>query len=155
MDAPDHTTTESIRALFAERKLRCTAQRLAVFETLAATKSHPTAEELRSLVNESGIELSLATVYNTLDAFCDAGIAMRLPSPTGCCRFDANTDPHVHVMLPEQDAIVDVPVELSRRLLGHVPPDVLREIERSLGIEIETLNIELIARPQPPSTASD
>ena len=139
-----------IRTLFAERDLRCTAQRLAVFETLANTRSHPTAEELRALVNERGIELSLATVYNTLEAFCNAGIAMRLASPTGSCRFDANTDPHLHITFRDHDSIIDVPPDLSRRLLAQVPDSVLREIESTLGVEIESLNIELVARPPSP-----
>ena len=146
MSCPEHSTSDQARSLFATRNLRCTAQRLAVFETLARSRSHPTAEELRTQVNEQGVELSLATVYNTLDAFCSAGIAMRLPSANGSCRFDANTEPHLHITFPHTDTIVDVPVDLSRRLLDRVPAEVLSEIERTLGIEIESLNIELVAR---------
>lgn len=147
MNCPDESRLDTIRTLFSERNLRCTSQRLAVFEALAGTRSHPTAEELRTLANDRGVELSLATVYNTLEAFCSAGIATRLPSPNGSCRFDANTDPHLHISFRDSDTIVDVPTDLSRRLLDRVPADVLSDIERTLGIEIESLNIELVARP--------
>ncbi len=146
MNFSEDSKSDPIRALFAERNLRCTAQRLAVFEALTSSRSHPTAEELRSLIERQGVELSLATVYNTLDAFCSAGIATRLPSSNGSCRFDANTEPHLHITFRDQDTIVDVPDDLSRRLLDRVPAEVLGEIEATLGIEIESLSIELIAR---------
>ena len=62
----------STRDLFETRSLRCTCQRLALYDALKASMNHPTAEELYRVVKlrpEYG-RLSLATVYNTLAAVC-------------------------------------------------------------------------------------
>ena len=54
--------------LFASRGLRCTRQRRAIYDALAASRKHPTADELyRHVVDDCGdCGVSLATVYNTL-----------------------------------------------------------------------------------------
>jgi Fe2+ or Zn2+ uptake regulation protein len=136
---------DSTRALFSRHDLRCTEQRRAVYETLWHCKSHPTADELHHMTRVNGERLSLATVYNTLDALCEAGLAQKLPTPGGCCRYDADTSDHLHVRFRETSQIQDVPQELGRRLVESVPKNVLDEIERALGIRIEGMSIQLTA----------
>ena len=75
------------RYLFIRSSLRCTTQRVALFDTLRNCKSHPTAEELFRMVKPGMVSLSLATVYNTLDTLCEAGLAQKLPTPNGTCRY--------------------------------------------------------------------
>ncbi|MBL9063750.1 transcriptional repressor, partial [Tabrizicola sp.] len=56
--------------------LRPTRQRLALAELLVGDgmNRHVTAESLFALAQDAGEKVSLATIYNTLRAFCDAGL---------------------------------------------------------------------------------
>jgi Fe2+ or Zn2+ uptake regulation protein len=133
------------RALFAAHGLRCTPQRLAIYEALCRHGNHPTAEELYRQVGAQAPRLSLATVYNTLEALCRAGLARKLPTHNGTCRYDADTSQHLHIWFRDSDQIHDVPTELGQRMIAHVRRAVA-EIEAKLGVEIDGLNIELLAR---------
>ncbi len=134
------------RDLFTRSSLRCTTQRVALFDTLRKCKSHPTAEELFRMVKPGMESLSLATVYNTLDALCEAGLAQKLPTPNGTCRYDADTSDHLHVRIKDTGEIRDVPEELGNRLMNQVSRTVLSEIEREMNITIDGVNIQIIGR---------
>jgi Fe2+ or Zn2+ uptake regulation protein len=86
-------------------------------------------------------------VYNTLDALCEAGLARRLNTASGVSRFDADTAEHLHIQMRDSSQILDVPPELSDRLMQNVPREVLAEIEQALGVKIDGMNIQLMARP--------
>src|SRR5207237_5667708 len=55
-------------ALLRARGLAVTEQRLAIFAALAASRDHPTAEQLFLAVREKLPNLSLATVYKNLES---------------------------------------------------------------------------------------
>ncbi len=134
-----------MRAIFSSYGLRCTQQRLALYETLMATQSHPTADELYVLVNSNGgPELSMATVYNTLEAFCEAGLCQKIAAVNGCCRYDADMHEHLHFKDRRTGKIHDVPDDLGALLLESVPREVIETIERRMGMRLNRLNIELI-----------
>jgi Fur family peroxide stress response transcriptional regulator len=123
---------------------------MAVYESLRQTKTHPTAEELFHLVKPTTDKLSLATVYNALDALCNAGLVRRMPMSNGCCRYDADTSLHVHVRFRDSCEIEDVPQELNDRFLDLLPQDVLARIADSLDANIEGVSVQLIATHNPP-----
>ena len=134
------------RELFASHQLRCTRQREALFEILRAAKTHPTADELyRMLLAGGSCRMSRATVYNTLETLTAAGLVRRMPTTSGICRFDADTSDHLHVRVGESE-IRDVPPELSKRLVAGIPPEALRAIETHMGVSIENINIQLVAK---------
>src|SRR5260370_22127337 len=88
--------------------IAATPQRLAIFRRLAATDSHPSAEELHAAVRREMPTLSLATVYKTLDtlaAIGDVRPVSRL-GPRG--RWDANLAPHHHLVCIACGAVTDV-----------------------------------------------
>jgi Fe2+ or Zn2+ uptake regulation protein len=145
----------STRELFAGRRLRCTAQRRALYETLVREDGHPTAEELFRRVKPQMSRLSLATVYNTLEVLCRVGLARKLPTNNGCCRYDADTREHLHVIYRDDGLIEDVPDELGRRLIRQLPRAVIAEIERDLKVVVDGLNVQLLARRMPAQTASE
>ncbi len=137
------------RDLFARHGLRCTRQRDELYRALAMSKSHPTAEELYEQVKTLSPSLSLATVYNTLEAFCRVGLCIRLPNAGGVgpCRFDAETGRRVHVAL-DDGRILDAPDDLSERILGAISPEDLRELERRLGVDINDVQLQVLAAPR-------
>ncbi len=134
------------RELFACHKLRCTCQRRALYEALVQNGNHPTAEELFRLVKPRTSRLSRATVYNTLETLCKVGLARKLPSGNGSCRYDADTSEHLHICFREDGEIRDVPGELGTQLIDQLPRSVIAEIEARLGVAVDGLNIQLLAR---------
>ena len=119
---------------------------MAVYEVLHATKSHPTAEELYRAVKPRISSLSLATVYNTLEALCKVGLAQKLPTHNGSCRYDADTREHLHISFRDTAEIKDVPTPLSCRLIEALPKSVLEEIEQEMGVRIDGVSVQLFAR---------
>ena len=138
----------AIRELFERRGLRCTRQREQIYEALACTTSHPTADELYQAVRASEPGLSLATIYNTLDAFAECGLVRRFscPSGSGPSRYDADVTEHVHMALRD-GRLLDLPQDLSGQLLANIPPSALKELERRLGVKVAGISIQVLAEP--------
>lgn len=128
--------------------LRCTRQRELVFDALRATDRHPTAEELFASVHEDEPGISLATVYNTLDALTGAGLARRLPAHANGapCRYDADVSNHAHVVLSD-GRVVDVPQDVSNRLLSSLSPEVVADLEQAAGVRITGVRLTLTGDP--------
>lgn len=97
------------------------------------------------MVRQTTDGLSRATVYNTLETFCKAGLARQMPSINGCCRYDADISDHMHIRLAD-DEIRDVPADLGQRLMNNLPQDVLAEIEHRLGVQIEGVTVQFLGR---------
>ena len=137
----------NFRDLFRGHGLRHTRQRELVYSALASTMAHPTADELFQMVRSKDDGLSLATVYNTLDALCDCGLCRKLPTSMGAgpCRYDADISPHVHVSTRD-GRMLDVPTELSRRLLAGLDRAVVVEIEARLGVPLGDLSVQVVER---------
>jgi Fur family peroxide stress response transcriptional regulator len=135
-----------VATLFAAHKLRCTRQRQAVYEALMSCTSHPTAEELHRMVTSRDGHMSLATVYNTLDALCDAGLCRKLATTSGSGRYDADLSDHMHVRFRESGEIMDVPEDISERLSRHLAADALHELASRLNIEIDGISVQILAR---------
>lgn len=141
---PDSKQTDAIEALFADRGLRCTNQRRALYAALASHKYHPTAEQLYYQVRGRVQGLSLATVYNTLEALCRCGLARKYSGEAGTARYDACVHNHVHTCCQHTGAVHDVPDELSQRLLDCIPAELLEELESELHFKISHVQVQLI-----------
>ena len=91
--------------------LRPTRQRLALAEILFAKGDrHVTAERLHDEAVASSVPVSLATVYNTLHQFTDAGLLREVAVEGSKTYFDTNTSNHYHFFCEETGALVDIPV---------------------------------------------
>jgi Fur family iron response transcriptional regulator len=89
--------------------LRPTRQRLALARILfGAADRHVTAEQLHSETRAAGIHISLATVYNTLHQFTDAGLLREVLVEPGRSYFDTNTGSHHHFYHEHSGDIVDI-----------------------------------------------
>lgn len=139
-----------VRDLFARHGLRCTRQREQIYSALAASNLHPTAEELLHTVRAFDPGLSLATVYNTLEVFTRVGLCRKLSTSCGsiASRFDACVGDHVHLATGD-GRILDIPEDLSSKILGRLSGDLLAELEWRLGVRIAGLSIQVMAGPAP------
>ena len=91
--------------------LRPTRQRLTLAQLLVGDgkNRHVTAESLFSKVQEAGESVSLATVYNTLRAFCDAGLVQEVTVDGSKSYFDTNTHDHPHFFWEDEAGLSDAP----------------------------------------------
>src|SRR3981081_3300458 len=88
---------------------RLTPQRRLVYSALAATDSHPDAEQLIALVRGRDPRVSVATVYNTLRLLADAGAVLELRGLGPKTRYDANVDEHDHFTCRLCGSVEDIP----------------------------------------------
>lgn len=100
----------------ASAGLRPTRQRLALAELLVGDGEdrHVTAESLYALSASSGEKVSLATVYNTLRAFCEAGLMNEVVVDGSKSYFDTRMDEHPHFYWEDSHALTDAPAESLR-----------------------------------------
>ena len=105
--------------------LRPTRQRLALARLLFDADRHVTAEELHAEASGSGQRISLATVYNTLHQFCEAGLLRELAVNGTRTYFDTNTSNHNHFYVEQDNRLYDIPSDLIRVEGLPVPPDGL------------------------------
>ena len=91
--------------------LRPTRQRVALAALLVGDGNHRhvTAESLFADVHKSGEKVSLATVYNTLRAFCDAGLLHEITVDGTKSYFDTNTHDHPHFFWEDSGTLQDAP----------------------------------------------
>ena len=72
---------------------------------------HVTAESLYALTQQSGEKVSLATVYNTLRAFCEAGLMQEVVVDGARSYFDTRMDDHPHFYWEDSASLTDAPAE--------------------------------------------
>ncbi|WP_297771128.1 iron response transcriptional regulator IrrA [uncultured Roseovarius sp.] len=99
--------------------LRPTRQRLTLATLLVGDGQHRhvTAESLFADARTSGDSVSLATVYNTLRAFCDVGLVQEVTVDGSKSYFDTNTHDHPHFYWEDDNRLSDAPadeLEISR-----------------------------------------
>lgn len=111
--ATDPGQTQRSTAWLASAGLRPTRQRLALAELLVGDgkNRHVTAESLYALSSASGEKVSLATVYNTLRAFCDAGLMNEVVVDGSKSYFDTRTDDHPHFYWEDSHTLTDAPAD--------------------------------------------
>jgi Fe2+ or Zn2+ uptake regulation protein len=122
---------------FRGRGLKRTPQRALILKVLEETEEHLTAEEIARRVKEKSVDLSLSTVYRTLDVLVAMGLVQA--TRTGRNVVYEKTVPgtgHQHLVCVECGATIDV-------TLGSLDSDVLEKAkEHSFSLE----SIELIGR---------
>ena len=93
--------------------LRPTRQRVALAALLVGDGEHRhvTAESLFAAAQEGGERVSLATVYNTLRAFCEAGLMHEITVDGTKSYFDTNTHDHPHFYWEDSGTLTDAPSE--------------------------------------------
>jgi Fur family transcriptional regulator, iron response regulator len=105
--------------------LRPTRQRVTLATLLVGDGQdrHVTAESLFDAASVAGEQVSLATVYNTLRAFCDAGLMREITVDGSKSYFDTNMTDHPHFYWEDTATLSDAPVsELEIRRLPKAPP---------------------------------
>jgi Fur family iron response transcriptional regulator len=123
-----------------EAGLRPTRQRIALADLLFAKGDrHLSAEELHEEAISAGVPVSLATVYNALHQFTQAGLLRILAVEGSKTYFDTNTSDHHHFYIEGENKIFDI---------ASGPVTVANLPEPPEGMEIANVDIVVRLRPK-------
>ena len=136
MDAcPVHTLRKRLRSV----NLRPTRQRVALGWLLFAKGDrHVTAEMIYEEAKLVRANVSMATVYNTLNQFTEVGLLREIAVEGSKTYFDTNPSPHAHFLLEDTGALIDVPAVDLKGVSLPKPPK---------GYELD--RVELVIRLKP------
>jgi Fe2+ or Zn2+ uptake regulation protein len=90
-----------------------TPQRQRIFQVLAESTTHPTAEVVYAAVRRDMPTISLRTVYETLNELVEMGEIQQFDLGMGARRFDPNIEPHHHLICESCGAVRDISADYS------------------------------------------
>ena len=99
---PEHAIVEnSINSFISRCKdlgIKVTPQRVAIYRELANTDQHPSAESIYQKIRNYYPNISLTTIYRTLETFEKLGLISVVNILYNAARYDANLEPHHHLV---------------------------------------------------------
>ncbi|MGH7475463.1 MAG: Fur family transcriptional regulator [Longimicrobiales bacterium] len=135
-EAPSAAAERILRRALETNGQRYTEQRAAVYRYLAGTTAHPTADDVFTTVRAEIPDISLATVYKSLETLVGCGLARKLSYGDGSARYDGRTDPHHHARCVRCGSVVDVS--------GRLEPAALSSLGPVPGFSVEGYRLELV-----------
>lgn len=114
---------------------RMTKQRAVILDALRHVTSHPTADEVYSMVRSKLPHISLGTVYRNLEYLSNSGTIRRLERAGQQMRFDGDMTPHQHIRCQMCGMVGDIfpPIELPACTKPNAP-----------GFEVLAVDIEFV-----------
>ena len=88
-------------------KFRQSKHRESILELLRSTSKHPTADWIYEQLKKEFPQLSLGTVYRNLTMLIDMGLAKKIHFGSTFDRFEANIEPHYHLICESCGKILD------------------------------------------------
>mgnify|MGYP006106421265 FL=1 len=104
---PPHRERDAIYECIAEAGLRPTPQRNVVYGVLLGERDHPTADEVFLRAKHSKPDISMATVYNCLDALVKCDLVKQVNLDRSATRYCPNMGEHAHFQCEECGTITD------------------------------------------------
>jgi Fur family transcriptional regulator, iron response regulator len=132
------STAGDLSARLQARGIRVTAQRLQIAELLLTVPQHRTAEQIAEALQQRGLVVAKATVYNTLNLFAERGLLRPLSVDGTRSWFDSNVEPHYHFHDERSGALSDV--ALPEVQFSRLP-------EPPAGMEVAGLDLVIRLRP--------
>ena len=94
--------------IYRDLNVTPTKQRLDLAKLIFAKKQHFTASDLISLANKSGLNISMATVYNTLSLLEDKGMLKTINIDNELKFYDTNLEDHHHLYNTTMSTLTDI-----------------------------------------------
>jgi len=127
------SASAQISELLRSADLRPTRQRVALAKLLYSKgKRHVSAELLYEEAKIENVPVSLATIYNTLHQFKDAGLLLAVVIDSTKTYFDTNVIHHHHFFVEDDNVVFDVPTGAVQ--FGQLP-------EPPEGLEISKIDV--------------
>ncbi|PWU17744.1 MAG: Fur family transcriptional regulator [Verrucomicrobia bacterium] len=124
----------SLLERLATNGFRFTPQREHVYSVLLEKRDHPTAEEVFIRAKRRMPDISMATVYNCLDALVKCRLVRQVALERGAARFCPNMQEHSHFYCDSCEQVFDV----------NLPPEPVIGLPR--GFKAERYDIAIHGR---------
>ena len=122
--------------IYRDLNVTPTKQRLDLAKLIFAKKQHFTASDLISLANKNGLNISMATVYNTLSLLEDKGMLKTINIDNELKFYDTNMENHHHLYNTTMSTLTDIAHDRVR--FAELP-----ELPKTLEIESTELLIKV------------
>ena len=142
---PNSLTDDQLRNRLEQSDCRPTSQRVAVLRALLEGEAHPTAEQVFAHLRHRREKISLATVYNALEALVQHGLATRLVGSDALARFDVRTEEHYHLRDVNTGEVRDLPAPFDPSLLEKLDPTLVQRLKDD-GFEVTGYRLEVQGR---------
>jgi Fe2+ or Zn2+ uptake regulation protein len=139
-------SVDDVRAALQNAGSRFTPQRGEVWRYLASVEDHPTAEQVYRAVRRRIPQISLATVYNALEAFVSARIATKITSGDGSARYDCRGEDHYHLRDVETGEVRDLPARFDERLLEKLEAGLIKRLADDAHFTVTGYRLEVLGR---------
>ena len=127
VSSPPSISPQAIATRLRRAGLRPTRQRCSLASLLFGRGDrHVSAEALHEEAATAGVRISLATIYNALHQFQQAGLLRELAIDGQRSYFDTNTSNHNHFYIEEQGQLIDIPGNAVRVDGVPQPPEGMR-----------------------------
>ncbi|GAA0784768.1 iron response transcriptional regulator IrrA [Roseibium denhamense] len=133
-------TEKAVRNILRDAGLRPTRQRVSLAEILYSKGDrHISAELLHEEAVSADVPVSLATVYNTLHQFTEAGLLREVAIDGNKTYFDTNVSDHHHFFIEGENRVIDIPGEgVGIGSIPHAPE----------GMEVVRVDVVVRVRPK-------
>ncbi|CCZ06311.1 MULTISPECIES: Fur family transcriptional regulator [Culturomica] len=101
----------------AKYGIKPSVQRIAIMEYLMEHRTHPSTDEIHSVLIKWMPTLSKTTVYNTLKLFTEQGALMALGIDDRNIRYDIDVSDHAHFICLGCGKVYDIPVDHLDKLI--------------------------------------
>jgi Fur family transcriptional regulator, ferric uptake regulator len=142
-DAEAKSARQRFMEFLARRRLRVTAQRRAILDTVFNTRQHFTAEELLTWSRRRDRSVSRATVYRTLPLLTESGLVREMDFGKDYKFYDPNYAEHPHhnhIICQDCQRII----EFESEKIGELE----HEISERLGFSVSSHRIQMTASCQ-------
>ena len=110
-------TTKEIARQLADKGLRVTPQRIAIYDAIVTLNNHPTAEHIIEYIKMNHPNISIGTVYKVLDSFVENDLLKKVKTESGIMRYDPLQINHHHLYCTNTDRIEDYEDEKLDKLI--------------------------------------
>jgi Fur family iron response transcriptional regulator len=128
-------TRDEAAQMLAGRGVLPTAQRVDIALMMLDRPQHLSAEQVIGAIRATGLRISKATVYNTLNLFCERGLLRAVDVDPTRQYYDSSTGPHHHFYNIDTGELTDIPLE-----------SVALSVETALPPGTEQAGVEVVVR---------
>ena len=132
MDNKNHL--ESFKEILRKENLKVTPQRLAIFEEAVMAKGHRDIEQIMHDLIKSGVKVSRATLYRTLDILHANGFIRKMNIGDGADKYETKVDSphHDHMICIETGKIIEFTSEKVESIQEKIAKDKGYEIVKHI-----------------------
>jgi Fe2+ or Zn2+ uptake regulation protein len=116
-----------------------------VYAYLEQAHHHPTAIEVYEAVRRRLRRISLATVYNALEALVESRLANKLSSGAGSARYDCGGEDHYHLVDVATGEVRDLPLQFDSKLLHKLDRSLIDQLARE-GFHVTGYRLEVLGQ---------